>query len=351
MQTMERRIAAQTHVSRLNPSYYISAVVLAGTLAVLLNNSTRLAFFWTGGVLAAWVLFETLAVTVFLHRFMTHGAVGHMRPWYARFWLWWSRSGMVKFWEWVINHAAHHILADTPWDSYTPNADMEFLKGKKKYKRLGRVLPLFWRNGVIYGLASDYYRENPRELQKLRDENVSVDRALTRNEEFEWANGAYGNINRGILINLGLFYTATLPLALRLSGVLSVLVFVLLPLLMWGIKAVMYLIGGHVINKEGHGAKEPTEDGTFQSNIPWYWMLFTFFMMGEGWHKFHHDAAYAARFHRFLDPGWWVIWLSAKLKLVGDITVAVKVAPRLYYKRKLNIGWSAQNPSNLGAAA
>jgi hypothetical protein len=69
------------------------------------------------------------------------------------------------------------------------------------------------------------------------------------------------------------------------------------------LKVGFYLYGGQIINYWGHKKKGLPH----QSNIPWAYMIFTFGMMGEGWHEFHHDAQGAARFHPIFDPGWWVI--------------------------------------------
>ncbi len=320
-------------VSRLNPSHYLTAFVVGSSLLVLLSGSLKLAIAWVMGVQALWILCETLATTVFAHRSLTHGALVIKKKWFVRFWLWWTRSGMVKYWEWVQNHAAHHALTDTPQDSYTPQADMvdiatPALRPPRPWRFLDNARA-YTRTSQLY--ASD---QGKLKLQALAEKYPEVRRALDRLKELSWARTVYGNVTRALMINWALFAVASLPLAVRLGIWWFLPVMAVLPWAMIGLKVYLYLIGGYIINYFGHQAQK----SPYQSDIPWSLMLITLFTMGEGWHEYHHDAPFSARFHRVLDPGWWVIVFSAKLKLVTAVVVSEKVAPRQYRHKLLQSG-------------
>jgi stearoyl-CoA desaturase (Delta-9 desaturase) len=329
MQTMERTVPSKVAVSKLNPSVYLTAMVVVGTIAVLFSSSTLLAGLWVVAIGAVWILMETLATTVFLHRTLTHGALNIRSKSYERLWLWFVRSGMVNYWEWVENHAAHHALTDTPQDSYTPRVRMELIDTPP----LPAPRPWrFWQNAQAYTRTSNLYRDEPLRLKRLAEAYKEVRAALERLEALKWAREVYGNVNRGLFINLALFAVAALPLAISLGGWLIIPTLVLVPAATALLKEYLYLLGGYIINYFGHQA----EDEKHQSDIPWYLMVITLAMLGEGWHEFHHDAPYSARFHSTWDPGWWVICVSAKLKLVGTVVVAEEEeAHRRYHPRLL----------------
>lgn len=326
MQTLEMPTTAPVQVPKswFNPTYYISGFIVVVSALVLASGSTKLAVAWILATFAFWALGETLAVTVFLHRFLTHGAIGWMRAWLSRLFLWFSRSGMAKYHEWVENHAVHHEFADTELDSYTPQAYMRLTETAK----LPRPHPFnFWYNGLIaYHRRSKYHDLNPEKLEAWAQQYPQIRAALDRLAQMEWARVPYSRTNRALLINVALFTVVVTSLAIRLGGVLGVLVFILLPTVLVLIKMVMYLLGGYFINYYGHQAdSEP-----FQSNLPWWLMLLTFAMLGEGWHEPHHDAPYSARFHWLLDPGWWFTWLGSVFRQMGNIVVAKRTGYRRY---------------------
>lgn len=314
--------------SKLNPSVYIPAFVLLGTLMVWLSGSMTLAFVWVILIAATWIIGETFATTVFSHRCLTHGAWLPKARWYVQFWLFWSRSGMVKFWEWVQNHARHHVEVDTENDSYTPNAHMTAID----YPPLPRPgLLRCWYNAVAYTRTSKLLEREPWRLEQLAAEHEEVSSALRRLDALKWARKSYGSVWFGFILNLSLFTAASIPLAARLGGWWIPGVLVVTPWLMIGLKAYLYVQGGYIINYFGHQA----DSDPYQSNIPWWIMLITLFVFGEGWHELHHDAPFSARFHRWLDPGWWLIRVSKWLGLAGDIVVATRISGRRYIPERV----------------
>ena len=321
-----------TPKSKLNPSWYLTGVLAGISILVLMSGSLSWAIALVVGTTAFWVLMESLTVTLFLHRYMTHGAIGYMRPWLVRWYLWFSRSGMAKYWEWVQNHATHHELVDTARDSYTPQAYMI----QTSTPALPPLRPWnFWLNARAYGRTSKFYREHPKRLEELACQYPSIRRALDRIAQIGWARQDYGNTGKATLINWGLFTITSLPLAVQLEW-WGLLVIAAAPWVMYGVKVVAYLTGGYIINYYGHQAHD---ENRHQSDIPWWWQLPTLFVLGEGWHEQHHDAPFSARFHRWFDPGWWAIVVQAKLGLMADITVAQrtqvrrKYAPLMLYER------------------
>jgi fatty-acid desaturase len=126
-----------------------------------------------------------------------------------------------------------------------------------------------------------------------------------------------------------IFAVAALPLPVSLVAWWIIPPHVLVPLAMTLLKEYFYLMGGYIINYYGHQA----EGEEHQSNIPWWLMLITLFVLGEGWHELHHDAPYSARRHPVWDPAFWVICASARLGLVSDVAIAEKVGDRQYVLR------------------
>lgn len=266
--------------------------------------------------LAVWIVMETLAVTVCLHRHFTHRSFDAPRR-AVLFWLWWARSGMVKYWEWVENHLWHHAHADTDADSYTP-----WLRN-----RLTGVKPLppprpwqFWANAVSYAKMSDYLRDHREELDRLAARDESVRRSLKYLYSFDDVRRRFGAIWRGLWINLVVFAVVAAAYAVPTFGWWALVVIPVMAWLAIGIKVVLYLLGGYIINYYGHQRQvEP-----HQSDIPWWLMIVTLWVMGEGWHKLHHDAPYSARLHPSFDPGWWVIRVMASLRLATNVVIAIR---------------------------
>jgi fatty-acid desaturase len=323
MQTIEAPSVAVTR-PRLNMTVYCALLVAAFSGLVMIGGSRTVALVWMAAVTAAWILLETLATTVYVHRRLTHGTYRFRSQRVELFWLWWVRSGGVKYWEWVINHAWHHLFTDTPRDSYTPNAhnpvtDTPPLPPPRPWR--------FTDNAVSYNRNLRHLKENPEAIDELREDDTAR-RTLERLDELEWAKPVYGRTVRALLINWGIFTMAVLPLVMTF-GLWWVRPFLLLalPWAMIGLKVYLYLLGGYIINYYGHQAgSEP-----YQTNVPWWLMILTLFMMGEGWHELHHDMPGSAMLHPALDPGWWVIKFMYRRGWIDEVFVAKATGtPRQY---------------------
>jgi fatty-acid desaturase len=301
---------------------------VASTLT-LLSHSLGRAIALVVVELVVWLRAETMAVTVCLHRFLTHGSVQFEKPQVIKFWLWWVRSGGVRYWEWVENHTWHHYYADTEWDSYTPNA-VNTLTGQPPLKA---PWPWnFWMNAVSYRKFAKWLEVHPEALQDLAEKDPSSAGAIARLNEIAWLRPVYGRVWRGQSLAILAFALSAIPLAVKAGPWWSIPTIIAVPGLMYGLKIALYLYGGQIINYWGHRAA----GSAHQSDIPWLWMILTLWMMGEGFHEFHHDAPFSARFHRFLDPGWWTIAVMYRFGLVSNVVVAIpepiprRYRPRLY---------------------
>ncbi len=265
--------------------------------------------------LAFWITMETLAVTVGLHRLFTHRAFNVPRR-AALFWLWWARSGMVRYWEWVNNHLWHHAHTDTDVDSYTPWKHNR-LTGMPPLRR-----PLPWRfldNARSYTKMADYLTSHPEKMVKLASSDPTVRRSVKYMAQFDDVRQRYGNVWFAFWLNLAVFTAAAAVWAVPSFGVWwGLLLAHFMAWLATGIKVYIYLLGGYIINYWGHQKKSSPH----QSNIPRRLMLVTFWTMGEGWHEFHHKHPSSARFHPHWDPGWWVICVMRSLRLAKNVRYA-----------------------------
>jgi fatty-acid desaturase len=277
-------------------------------------------------VWSIWILLETLAVTVLLHRYLTHGSWLPKRTdgLFVRFWLWWARSGGVRFWEWVIIHAWHHAFTDTDEDSYTPwatnkNTGQPPLKAPRPWN--------FWMNGQSYRKFWKWLEAHPERWEKLLATNPAAAKTQAQLDQLDWARPVYGRVARANVISWMAFVITLLPLAHQVGTWWTPLLVVVLASALLGVKFVAYLTGGQIINYFGHRQKGPKH----QSNLPWQWLLPTLAMLGEGWHEFHHDAPGSARFNPYADPAWWVIVSAYYLGAVREVTVAEPTPkPRVY---------------------
>lgn len=284
-----------------------------------------------------WILMETLATTILNHRVLTHGSGTFVYERAVRFWLFWSRSGMVKYREWVQNHAWHHAKTDTDEDTHTPWARNR-LTGQRP---LPRLWPWnFWVNGQSYYRTSLYLAEHPEELQRLATTDKNIRGALERLDAIRHLETKYHNVGRAMKINLTVFALVAIPGAVSIASkfesvALQVFVFVaaeaLLAWLAIGLKVVAYLAGGFIVNKYGHMEKKEPH----QSNVAWYFMTISFFMLGEGWHRKHHDVPDAFNLGNtpWLDLGYAVSLLMAKFGVMEDICIRKKIGKRRYGER------------------
>ena len=319
----------ETPLDRIqNTVAIVSAMLLS--IGARVYHSGHDAQWLIPGVFVFYMVMETSAVTVFLHRFITHGSWKPVNPTgpFIRFCLWWARSGGVEYWVWARNHRWHHEHTDTPMDCYTPQEDNPYTHQPKLKAPRPWNFPM---NGLSYRNFSNWLKKNMKQWTDLVASNENAARTQANIDSLEWAKETYGALGRANLINLVVFAIIAVPQAMQIGGWKGLLFYVIAPEAILGNKFVLYLLGGYFINYYGHLAESLFGH---QSNIPWYIMLITLFMFGEGWHEFHHDAQYSARFHPWLDPGWWEICVCVACHLIerSSVVVAepVKDEPRTF---------------------
>ncbi len=214
---------------------------------------------------------SVLCTTVYLHRGLAHRALTLREPaaFVCRFLLW-ITTGMRPR-EWVAVHRRHHASADTPADPHSP-----------------RVLG-FWRvqlaNAALYRRAA---RDRLTVRRYARD--VPHDR-----------------------LDRWFFDHSLVGLAIGI-GILCVVLGWQTGLLAAGVHAVSYLMLSGAINAVGHRfGKRPYDNSA--TNV----QALALATGGEGLHNNHHAAPTSARFAlaaREIDPGWWVIRVLVRTRLV-----------------------------------
>lgn len=198
------------------------------------------------------------AVTIYLHRTVTHGGVRLKESVsnFFRFWLWLTTGMKTK--EWAAIHRKHHQNVDTENDPHSPvSFGLESLTHKIEW--------VFWR-----GVRKYVKESHNEETMEKYGQGTPEDRL----EEFFQKTGYYF----GVLI---------------LLPALDFLLFGILGLIVWGIQAIWIpVFAAGVINGLGHGygyqnykRGDPNYPNVqYSTNIcRWGW-----FIGGEELHNNHH---------------------------------------------------------------
>lgn len=222
----------------------------------LLHGTLSPSPLWLFGFVCVTSLLTLLAVSCYLHRSQTHGAVVFVEPlnYFFRLTLW-LFTGM-KTVEWVAIHRKHHAKCDTPEDPHSP-----------RYFGLKKIL--------LEG--ADIYRKagaNDPELIKTYGTGVTDD----------W-------------FEQTLYGTRMRDMGVRLTLVMELILFGIPALIIWPIQMlVIPVIAAGFINGIAHvwgyqrykdGETRP-EGGTFERigdarNVPTYGLA-----VGEEFHNNHH---------------------------------------------------------------
>ena len=210
-----------------------------------------------------------LVTTVYLHRALSHralrlapGVVAVCRV------LVWVLTGMRPR-QWVAVHRKHHAFTDTERDPHSPNV-------------LGFARVQFANAALYRSVARDpatvprYARDIPAD----RWDRVLFDHASV-------------GLGLGIMVLVFLFGWQ-------------------LALIVAGVHATYYLLGGGAINAVGHRWGRRPFDNLATNNQWLAWLV-----VGEGLHNNHHAAATSSRLSLAkgeVDPGWWCIRLLVALR-------------------------------------
>ena len=240
---------------------------------------------WWGYVVVALTITHVTiaAVTIYLHRHMTHRALSlhPVASHFFRFWLWLTTGMVTK--EWVAVHRKHHARVETREDPHSPQ-----VLGIKR---------------VFFGGAFLYHTEShkPETLEKY-----GVGAPDDWVERFIYTPMTYGGPILMLLIDLALFGWAGLGIWITQ--------------MIW-----IPLWAAGVINGVGHywGYRNFEVKDASRNIVPW-----AFFIGGEELHNNHHAYASSAKFSVQpweFDLGWVYIRGLEKLGLAK----VNKTVPRL----------------------
>ena len=209
--------------------------------------------------------------TVFLHRTLSHKAIT-MSPgmrFVCRLLTWMSTG--IRPREWVGVHRRHHAYTDVQGDPHSP-----MLEGFWKVQLANVAL---YRRTAADGVTVERYA---KDIPTDRWDKVLFDRSLV-----------------GLAVGIGLMF-------LVFWGNWEMTLIVI------GVHTVTYLGLNSAVNAVGHAAGKRPYTGLATNNQWLAWLT-----GGEGLHSNHHAAPTSARLSfvtREIDPGWWLIALSRRLR-------------------------------------
>ncbi|OGZ06524.1 MAG: fatty acid desaturase [Candidatus Lloydbacteria bacterium RIFCSPLOWO2_01_FULL_50_20] len=236
---------------------------------------------WWGALLIALAFTHVtiVAVTIYLHRHITHRAV-LLHPVVAhffRFWLWLT-TGMVTR-EWEAVHKKHHQKCETDEDPHSPEAQMHALGVRGAWGRL-----FFMFRFVVWRGVRSYVRWTNQHTDDV--ERLGVNAPRDRLERLLYA--------RHTKLGLALMGTANIVLfGLAAGSCIWVVQMLWIPVFAAG-----------VVNGIGHiwGYRNYTLPNFSRNILPWGILI-----GGEELHNNHHEDAASAKFSRKwweLDVGW-----------------------------------------------
>ncbi len=209
--------------------------------------------------------------TVFLHRTLSHKAIT-MSPgmrFVCRLLTWMSTG--IRPREWVGVHRRHHAYTDIQGDPHSP-----VLEGYWKVQLANVAL---YRRTAADGVTVERYA---KDLAPDRWDKALFDRSLV-----------------GLALGIGLVF-------LVFWGNWEMTLIVI------GVHTVSYLLLNSAVNAVGHASGKRPYTGLATNNQWLAWLT-----GGEGLHSNHHAAPTSARLSfatREIDPGWWLIALSRRLR-------------------------------------
>lgn len=211
------------------------------------------------------------ATTVYLHRTLSHKAMvlNPALAWIFRLIVWLTTG--IKPKEWVAVHRKHHAYTDVDGDPHSP-----VLLGWKKVQMSN--VGLYRQALVDSTIVEKYAKDLPDDV---------------------WDKKLFGHHKTGLGLGIAILIIAFGPV----TGLLAAF-----------IHANVYLAVNAGVNALGHhfGKRPYNNEAT---NLQWL----AFLTMGEGLHNNHHAAPSSARLSHKpsqIDPGWWVITVFQKMRLL-----------------------------------
>lgn len=223
-----------------------------------------------------------LATTVFLHRYLAHGAIELRREVRAasRIWIWITTA--LKPRQWAQVHRYHHATEDTPEDPHSPRNFGASRRG---------AWYVFWHNGPLYTRATGDGR------LALKYQDLRADR---------WDRWFFDHGEVGLVVGISL---ACLTMACvgrwLMGGWLGMIVGVGAGLCAAGFHMAYYILAGGAINGFGHAGPVGRPDTGYAVNM----RVISWLTAGEGWHRNHHAAENSPRlgWGYQVDLGWLAI--------------------------------------------
>ena len=266
------------------PVVIILAAIHAGCLAGLAVAPTPAAI----ALLVGWFWLAGFGITIGYHRLLSHRAF-ECGIWQTRVW---ATLGALALQGgpvfWVGLHRRHHQFTDQDGDPHSPRHS--FFEG-----HMGWMARTETKGGAVLGALT------ARDL-----------RALGRDPYVKWLDRGVGPL---------LPWAVSVAICGAIAG---------WPGVVWG-GIVRTAIGWHatwLVNSVGHrwGA-QPHRTGEGSRNVWWLAPI----AFGDQWHNNHHAFPGSAKLglkHGELDPGWLVLCLLKRLRLVWDIRTPEQLAPR-----------------------
>lgn len=262
------------------------------------------AFFpsWEGIALAVVLALITgFGVTVWYHRFFTHGSF-QTKPWV---WKMGAVAGLLSAegppLPWVAQHALHHQKSDTADDPHSPHF------GGLLHAHLLWILS--FTTPERYNML--YHRYTPRWM---------------RREKFLlWLNASYAYWHLGLIAALSLLgcvygwwrYGAPLYYALSFVGYGYFIRTVYVLNATWSVNSLSHVCGSQPFKEY---AGDQSRNNLFVAIVA----------LGEGWHHNHHVCPTSYR-HGIrwwqIDPSAWLIWVLWRIGLASDVK-PFKLPPR-----------------------
>ncbi|HWS45382.1 MAG TPA: fatty acid desaturase [Acidimicrobiia bacterium] len=236
-----------------------------------------------------------LATTVYLHRYLAHGAI-ELRPEVravARVVIWTTTA--LKPRQWAGVHRYHHAAEDTPDDPHSPAN----FGGERR-----GAWHVFWHNAPLYTHAT----RDPRLVGKYRD--LTADR---------WDHWFFDHGEMGLLIGVGVACITMAGVGRWLvGGWIGIAIGIAVGLGASGLHAASYVLAGGAINGFGHAGIVRRPNSGYATNMP----VLAWLTVGEGWHRNHHLAENSPRlgYGRQLDLGWVAICGLHHLRLATVTT-------------------------------
>ncbi len=288
-----RMVIQSAYIHRLQRRHFLYYDVLPPIACVSLLVPAFMGLLPTGvfevSLFAVFWLLTGLGITVGYHRLFTHRtfkASPALKKFLA---ITAAMAGQGSVTSWVALHRLHHERSDQPGDPHSPN-----MHGAGVWNRMKGLLHshFTWMGKHAYPNVVRYAPDI------LRDQDLQ---RISRH--YHWWNLL------GLVLPFALGGAYHLSIAGAVSGLLwgGLLRMVVLEHIIWSINSFLHTFGSRAYE---------TRENSRNS------MLLSVVTLGESWHNNHHrfpnSPTFSLAWYR-PDPGYWFIWLMARLGVATDL--------------------------------